>query len=71
MDSQNMVIGVMRLFGGEWMKRKPLGLDGGDSFGDGAGIPIACRLVARPAFIADVLNAIKADSVQPALSGPS
>ena len=59
-DKQNMVIGIMRLFGKEWTAENPLSLDGGDPFGNGAGTPLACKLVARPAFVADVRNAIKA-----------
>ena len=59
-DKQNMVIGIMRLFGTEWTAKNPLSLDGGDPFGNGTGTPLACRLVARPAFVANVRNAIKA-----------
>ena len=73
LDTQIMVIGVMKLFGKEWIARKPLSLDGGDPFGNGAGTPLACKLVAKPAFVADVLKAIKAGTAkpEPALSGSS
>ena len=60
-----MVIGIMRLFGKEWIARKPLSLDGGDPFRNGASILLACNLVAKPAFVADVLDAIKAGTAQP------
>ena len=50
-DKQNMVIGIMRLFGKEWTAKNPLWLDGGDLFDNGAGTPLACKLVARPAFV--------------------
>lgn len=65
-DTQKMVIG-MRIFGKEWTAKKPLSLDGGDPFRNGAGTPLACKLVAKPAFVADVLDAIKAGSAKPAL----
>lgn len=71
LDTQNMVIGIMRLFSKEWTAKKPLSLDGGDPFRNGAGTPLACRLVAKPAFVADVLNAINAGTAKPALSGSS
>lgn len=70
-DTQKMVIGIMRLFRKEWTAKKPLSLDGGDPFRNGAGTPLACKLVAKPAFVADVLNAIKAGSAKPALRGAS
>ena len=70
-DTQKMVIGIMRLFRKEWTAKKPLSLDGGDPFCNGAGTPLACKLVAKPAFVPDVLNAIKAGSAKPALSGSS
>lgn len=79
-DTQKMVIGIMRLFKKEWTTKNPLSLDGGDPFRDGAGTPLACKLVAKPAFVADVLDAIKAGSAasaasaasaKPALSGSS
>lgn len=71
-DTQKMVIGVMRLFGKEWTAKKALSLDGGDPFRNGAGTPLACKLVAKSALVADVLNAIKAGSADPApLSGSS
>lgn len=66
-DTQKMVIGIMRIFGKEWTAKKPLSLDGGDPFRNGAGTPLACKLVAKPAFVADVLDAIKAGSAKPAL----
>ena len=66
LDTQKMVIGIMRLFKKEWIAKKPLSLDGGDPFRDGAGTPLACKLVAKPAFVADVLNAIAAESAKPA-----
>ncbi len=59
-DTQNMVIGIMRIFGREWTARRPLFLKGGDPLQNGAGTPLACRLVAKQALIPDVLNAIKA-----------
>lgn len=62
-----MVIGSMRIFGKEWTAKKSLSLDGGDPFHNGAGTPLACKLVAKPAFVADVLDAIKAGSAKPAL----
>lgn len=71
LDTQNMVIGIMRLFSKEWTAKKPLSLDGGDPFRNGAGTPLACKLVAKPAFVADVLNAINAGTAKPALSGSS
>ena len=52
----------MRLFGNEWTAKNPLSLDGGDPFGNGTGTPLACKLVARSAFVADVRNPIKAGS---------
>ncbi|MCJ1344923.1 hypothetical protein MMC31_003128 [Peltigera leucophlebia] len=70
-DTQKMVIGIMRLFRKGWTAKKPLSLDGGDPFRNGAGTPLACKLVAKPAFVADVLNAIKAGSAKPALSRSS
>ena len=70
-DPQEMVIGIMRLFTKEWTAKKPLSLDGGDPFSSGAGTPLACKLVAKPAFVADVLNAIKAGSAKPTSSGSS
>ena len=70
-DTQKMVIGVMRLFRKDWTAKKPPSLDGGDPFCDGAGTPLACKLVAKPAFVADVRNAIKAGSAKPALGGVS
>ena len=69
LDTQKMVIGIMRLFTSEWTARKPLSLDGGDPFRNGAGTPLACKLVAKPAFVADVLNAIKAGTAKSASSG--
>ena len=71
LDTQKMKIGLMRLFGKEWIGRKPRSLDGGDPFRDGEGIPLACKLVAKPAFIADVLDAIKVGNAEPVLSGSS
>jgi hypothetical protein len=59
-DTQNMVIGIMRIFGPEWTARRPLSLNDGDPFKNGAGNPLACRLVAKEALIPDVLNVIKA-----------
>lgn len=59
LDTQKMVIGIMRLFRKEWTAKKPLSLDGGDPFRKGAGTPLECKLVAKPALVADVLNAIK------------
>lgn len=70
-DTQKMVIGVMRLFRKDWTTKKPLSLDDGDLFRNGAGTPLACKLVAKPAFVADVRNPIKAGSAKPALMGSS
>ena len=53
-----MKIGMMRLYKEEWMERNPLSLDGGDPFRNGT--PLACKLIAKPAFKADVLDAIEA-----------
>lgn len=66
-DTQTMVIGVMRLFRKDWTAKKPLSLDGGDPFRNGAGTPLACKLFAKPAFIADVRDAIRAGSAKTAL----
>lgn len=71
LDTQKMVIGVMRLFRKEWTAKRPLSLDDGDPFRNRGGTPLAYKLVAKPAFIADVLNAIKAGTAKPALSGSS
>lgn len=71
LDADDMVIGIMRLFSKEWTAKKRLSLDGRDPFCDGAGTPLACRLVAKPAFVADVLDAIKAASAQTAPRVPS
>lgn len=71
LDTQKMVIGVMRLFTKEWTARKPLSLDDGDPFCNGAGIPLTCKLVAKSAFVADVLNAIKAGRAKDTLSRSS
>lgn len=68
-DTQKMVIGIMRLFRKEWTANNPVSLDGGDPICSGAGTPLACKLVAKPAFVADVLNAIKAGSAKPAQVG--
>ena len=62
-----MKIGVMRLFGKEWIVKKPLSLDGGDPFRNEAGTPLECKVVAKPAFEADVLKAIKAGTAKPGL----
>ncbi|KAL9043873.1 MAG: hypothetical protein Q9214_002953 [Letrouitia sp. 1 TL-2023] len=70
-DTDGMVIGIMRLFSKEWTANKPLSLDGGDPFLNGAGTRLACKLVAKPAFVVDVLNAIKAGSAKPAPSESS
>ena len=76
-DTQKLVIGAMKLFGKEWMAKKPLSLDGGDPFGGGAGKPLACKLVAKPAYVADVLKAIKdggptqSKPVEPSRTGPA
>lgn len=73
LDTQKMVIGIMRLFTKEWTTKKPLSLDSEDPFCNGTGTPLACKLVAKPAFVADVLDAIKAGSAKPtpkSSSGP-
>lgn len=57
-DTQNMMIGIMRLFGPEWTARRPLSLKDGDPFGHGT--PLACKLVAKKAWKSDVLRAIEA-----------
>ena len=62
-----MVIGIIRLFGNEWTAIEPLSLDGGDPFRNGAGTPLACKLVAKPTFVADVFNAIQAGTAKPTL----
>ena len=59
-DTQNLVIGIQKLFGKEWTaSAKPFSLDGKDPFKNGAGTPLALKLVTKPALVADVLNAIK------------
>ena len=70
-DTQEMEIGIMRLITKAWTARSPLSLDGGDPFCSGAGTPLACKLFAKPALVADVLNAIKAGSARPTPSGSS
>lgn len=67
LDTQRMEIRIMRLFTKVWTAQKPLSLDGGDPFRNGAGIPLPYKLVARPALVADVLNAIKAGTTEPGL----
>jgi hypothetical protein len=57
-DTQHMMIGIMRLFGPEWTRRRPLSLEGGDPFRHGT--PLACRLVAKRALVPDVVETIKA-----------
>lgn len=55
-----MVIWIMRLFGKEWAAVNSLSLDGGDPFDNMAGTTLACKLIAKPAFVRDVGNAMKA-----------
>ena len=62
-DKEKMTIGMMKLFTQEWTAEEPLFLDGGDPFHNGAGAPLAYKLIATPALIADVQRAIEAGNV--------
>ena len=59
-DKEELVIGAQKLFSGDWTTKKPLSLDYGDPFKNGAGTPLAAKLFATPAFINEVVIAIKA-----------
>jgi hypothetical protein len=61
-NTQHMMIGIMRLIGPEWTRRRPLSLKRGDPFRHGT--PLACRLVAKRALIPDVIEAIKTERRQ-------
>ena len=64
LDKQNMVLGIIKLFGKEWTATNPLSLNGGDPFRNRAGTPLASKLIAKPAFVTDVVNAVKADTAK-------
>ena len=59
-DKEELVIGVQKLFSGDWTAKKPLSLDHGDPFKNGAGKPLAVKLFAAPATINNVVDAIEA-----------
>ncbi|KAG7010054.1 hypothetical protein G7Y79_00001g003260 [Physcia stellaris] len=56
-DEQNQMIGVQRLFGGDWTLQQPYSLDRGDPFTSGAGRAMATRLFAKPACFGEVVRA--------------
>ena len=55
----NLVIGVQRLFGKDWMAERPLSLDRGDPFTSGAGHLRATRLIAKPVHVDHAVQFIK------------
>ena len=59
-DKEELLIGAQKLFSRDWTAKKPLSLDHGDPFKNGAGKPLAAKLFATPAFINDAVLAIKA-----------
>lgn len=44
-DKEELVIGVQKLFSGDWTAKKPLSLDHGDPFKDGAGKTVGGQAV--------------------------
>ena len=58
LPGDEQMIGVQRLFGGEWRLQRPYELDRGDPFASGAGRPMATRLLAKPAVFGEVVEAI-------------
>ena len=49
-DKENLVIGVQKLFGKQWLAKKPLTLDGGDPFKNaalGGGFPVQAIVTAK------------------------
>lgn len=53
---KEVVIGIQKLFSGDWTAKKPFSLDHGDPFKNGTGEPLAAKLFATPAFISDVFT---------------
>ena len=59
LPGDEQMIGVQRLFGGDWRSQHPYSLDRGDPFTGGAGRPMATRLFAKPVHFGEVVEAIK------------
>lgn len=59
-DKTNIEIGAQKLFTKDWKTRRPYSLNNGDPFTSGAGQPLPTKLIAKPACVTDVINAVVA-----------
>lgn len=55
-DTEDLVIGVQKLFGSEWLTKTPFALDGGDPFKSalGGSPPVAAMVTAKEVTVEDV-----------------
>lgn len=58
-DKHNLVIGVQPIFSEDWMDKRPLSLDRGDPFESSVWGPLEIRLIAQPAYLHEVVKAIR------------
>lgn len=59
-DQDESMIGIQKLFSGDWTEKEPLSLNHGDPFTNGAGKPLAAKLSVTPMYSHDVVVAVDA-----------